>query len=98
MIAVKSDAEIAKPIMDAIVSLIEMYLRTGNVPKHEYKKVDEMMDNYYADFNKKNPNAGSFDSQLSMWMIHEREFLPGTPYYNGGPPYYFWDEIASAQD
>ena len=93
-----TDAKVAKPIMNAIVCLIEMHLREGAVPNHEFKKVDKMMNNYYIEFSKKNPNAGSFASQLSMWMIHEREFLPGTPYCNGGPPSYFWDLIEDAQD
>lgn len=94
----RTDADIAKPIMDAIVHLIETWLKTDTVPKHQFKKVDEMMNNYYANFAKKNPHAGPFDSQLSMWMIHERTFLPGTSYSNGGPPSYFWDEIETAQD
>ena len=88
----------AKPIMDAIIRLIETYLKTGAASKHEFKKVSEMMDAYYKEFAKKNPHASAYNSQLAIWMIHEQEFLPGTPYTNGGPPSYFWDEIESAQD
>ncbi len=93
---VHTDADIAKPIMDAIVRLIEKWLQTHQVSKQDYKKVDEMMEEYYRDFNKKNPYARQFDSQLSMWMIHEREYLAGTPHSNGGPPYYFWEQIEDA--
>ncbi len=96
MISARSDAEIAKPIMDAIVRLIEKWLQTQTVSRQDFKKVDEMMEGYYRDFNKKNPHARQFDSQLAMWMIHEREYLPGTPHSNGGPPSYFWDQIEDA--
>ena len=96
MISAKSDLENAKPIMNAIIRLIEVWLQTRAVSQQDFKKVDEMMEGYYRDFNKKNPHACEFDSQLSMWMIHEREYLPGTPYSNGGPPYYFWEQIEDA--
>ena len=96
MISAKSDLENAKPIMNAIIRLIEVWLQTRAVSQQDFKKVDEMMEGYYRDFNKKNPHAREFDSQLSMWMIHDREYLPGTPYSNGGPPYYFWDQIEDA--
>ncbi len=93
-----TDANTAKPIMDAVLRLIEKWLQTRAVWPSDFKKVDEMMDEYYRDFKKKNPDARPFDSYLSMWMIHEREFLPGTPHSNGGPPSYFWDQIADAVD
>ena len=96
MISVKSDAEIAKPIMDAITRLIEVWLQTRAVSQQDFKKVNETMEEYYRNFKKKNPHAREFDSQLSMWMIHDREYLPGTSYSNGGPPYYFWDQIEDA--
>jgi hypothetical protein len=98
MISAKSDAEIAKPIMNAIIRLIETWLQTRTVSKQDFKKVDETMEEYYENFNKKNPHARQFDSHLSMWMIHEREYLPGTPHSNGGPPYYFWEQIEEAVD
>ncbi len=93
---IRTDANTAKPIMDAVLRLIETWLQTHQVSKQDYKKVDEMMEEYYRDFNKKHPHARQFDSQLSMWMIHEREYLPGTPHNNGGPPYYFWEQIEGA--
>ncbi len=84
--------------MDAIVKAIEMHLRTGSLPNHIFKKVKDQIDMYYSEFSKKNPNTSAYNSKLAIWMIHEQEFLPGTPYTNGGPPSYFWDEIESTQD
>ncbi len=90
---INPDVEAAQPIMDAIVQLIELHLMQKPISKKAYEKLNDQIEAYYADFEKKNPDAEQFDSQLSMWMIHDREFLRGTPYATGGPPYYFFDQI-----
>jgi hypothetical protein len=59
----------------------------------DFEVVDKMMDTYYVEYAKKNPNAKPFGSSLAAWMIHEQMFLDGTEFANGGTPYYFWDLI-----
>lgn len=81
----------AKPVMNAIISLIERYLRQKKISASEFKKVLEMMDNFEAEFEKKNP--GKSFSPLSDWLIHEQLFLVGTPHASGGTPSYFLDLI-----
>jgi len=80
----------AKPIMNAITVLIEKHQKKKPISRAEFKKVDEMMDTYYANYKKKNPRAGPFDSSLSAWMIHEQDSMQGSPSY-------FWDLIVAEQ-
>ena len=83
----------AKPIMKAIVALIERYLRHETIPLSEFKKVQETMDNYWTEYEKKHPRAKPFDSHLSAWLIYEQPFLAGTAFSSGGTPSYFLDLI-----
>ena len=81
----------AKPVMNAILGLIEGYLRQEKISASEFKKVKEMMDNFETEFQKK--KSRKHFSPLSDWLIHEQLFLAGTPHASGGPPYYFLDQI-----
>ena len=82
-----------KIIIKAVLTLIERYLRHETISPAEFSKVEEQMEMYWDEYEKKNPNAGPFDSPLSAWMIHEQPFLAGTPHASGGTPSYFWDLI-----
>lgn len=81
----------AKPVMNAILRLIERHLRQEKISASEFKKVQEIMNNFEKEFEKKNPQARF--SPLSDWLLHEQLFLAGTSHASGGPPYYFLDQI-----
>ncbi len=87
------DKNAAAPIMKAIVCLIEKWLRRETIKPSEFNELEEQMEMYWDEYEKKNPRAGPYDSYLSAWLIHEQLFLAGTPHASGGPPYYFWDLI-----
>lgn len=82
----------------SITSLIERYLRKEPIDPKKFKELESQMEAYYTEYEKKNKRAKPFDSYLAAWMIHEQEFLAGTPFSSGGPPYYFWELIQDECD
>lgn len=87
------DKKAAAPIIKAVQSLIEKWLRRETIVQTEFSAVEKQIEMYYEEYAKKNPRAGPFDSYLSAWFIHEQEFLADIPHASGGTPDYFWDLI-----
>lgn len=87
------DKKNAAPVMKAIVGLIEKWLQRETISADEFDKMQDQIDMYYKEYEKKHPRAKTFDSYLACWLIHEQPFLAGTPHASGGTPGYFLECI-----